>query len=33
MNNILKGWPFEPLDNGAQPNGPPDPGGGGVYPF
>jgi hypothetical protein len=26
---ILHGWPFEPLDNGAEPDGPPNSGGGG----
>jgi hypothetical protein len=30
---ILRGWPFEPLHNGAEPDGPPDTGGGGgSYP-
>jgi len=30
---FLHGWPFEPLDDGIQPTGPPDTGGGGgSYP-
>jgi len=28
----LKGWPFEPLDNGINPDGPPDDGGGAGVP-
>jgi len=26
---FLHSWPFEPLDDGAQPDGPPNTGGGG----
>ncbi len=30
--NMLRCWPFEPLDGGAEPDGPPNDGGGGGIP-